>query len=337
MSFLFKRVPKTPQELVRVLEELLVKLDTAADPKKALEDVHRYLKQAKALLTGAGATEQVAAVTQEICQSDCLYYMVLGLRRMDFDLRKDVVLVFGALLKRQDGPERLIVHTLLQKQDTLILLMRGPEHDELASSCGKILRECLVYLPLHQFVLSNSLLWNYFDYPQRQQFETTTETVQTLEALLTRNKKLVGEFLASNREHFIVKINSLIQSDNYVLKRRSARLLNDLLQQKHCQTFLLSYTDDPTSLKLVMLLLSDKLKNVNMEGFQILKFFIAKPKKTQKIFDILVKNKENFLRFFESFEVSDADNSLCEERDYVVEEIRKLPNLERVDASSHAS
>ena len=74
-----------------------------------------------------------------------------------------------------------------------------------------------------------------------------------------------------------------------------------------------------------------------MEGFQILKFFIAKPKKTQKIFDILVKNKENFLRFFESFEVSDADNSLCEERDYVVEEIRKLPNLERVDASSHAS
>ena len=75
MSFLFKRVPKTPQELVRVLEELLVKLDTAADPKKALEDVHRYLKQAKALLTGAGATEQVAAVTQEICQSDCLYLL----------------------------------------------------------------------------------------------------------------------------------------------------------------------------------------------------------------------------------------------------------------------
>lgn len=341
MSFLFKRVPKSPQELVRVFEELLIKLDTAADLKKALEDVHRYLRQVKGVLSGedgnAAVGDQATTIAQEMAATDCLYYMVVALRRMDFDLRKDVALVFGALLKRLNGAERLIVNALLQKHDTLVLLMRGPEHEELAPCCGKILRECLTYEQLHQFVLYHSLFWNYFDYPQRQQFETTAETVQTLELMLTSNKKLVGEFLADNREHFIVKINSLIQLDNYVLKRRSARLLNDILQQKYCQTFLFEYTDDPTSLKLVMLLLSDKLKNVNMEGFQILKFFIAKPKKTQKIFDIFVKNKGNFLRFFENFDISDADISLCEERDYVVQEIRKLPNIERVDPVLHAS
>lgn len=343
MSFLFKRVPKSPQELVRVLEELLVKLDSAADPKRALEDVHRYLPLVKTLLSGEDGSgggvvaDQAAQVAQEICNSNCLYYMVLGLRRMDFDLRKDVVLVYGALLKRLNGTERLIVQCLLLKSDTLVLLMCGPEHEELAASCGKILRECIVYEQLHYFVLHHSLFWNYFEYTRRQQFETIAETLQTLEALLTTNKKLVGEFLATNKEYFVAKINALIQSENYVLKRRSARLLNDILQQKHCQTFLLHYTDDPTSLKLVMLLLSDKLKNVNMEGFQILKFFIAKPKKTQKIFDIFVKNKENFLRFFDGFDISDEEASLCEERDYVVDEIRKLPNLERLDAPSSTS
>lgn len=322
-----------------MLEELLVKLDSAADPKKALEDVHRYLRQAKTLVSGDDGgmvvAEQAVQVAQEILSSNCLYYMVVGLRRMDFDLRKDVVLVFSALLKRLSGTERLIVQYLLLKSDTLVVLMRGPEHEELAASCGKILRECIVYEQLHHFVLYHSLFWNYFEYPRRQQFETIAETLQTLEALLTTNKKLVGEFLAANKEYFAAKMNALIQSDNYVLKRRSARLLNDILQQKYCQTFLLHYTDDPTSLKLVMLLLSDRLKNVNMEGFQILKFFIAKPKKTQKIFDIFVKNKENFLRFFDGFDISDEDASLCEERDYVVGEIRNLPNIERVEA--HAS
>lgn len=341
MSFLFKRNPKTPQELTRVFEELLIKLESTTDPKKALEDVHRYLRQVKSMISSEdGSTvlaENSALIAQEMCNTDCLKYMVLGLRRMDFDLRKDVVLVFIALLKRLNGAERLIVNTLLHKHDTLVVLMRGPEHEELASSTGKILRECIAYEQLHQFVLYHALFWNYFDYPQRQQFETTAETVQTLEALLTTNKRLVGEFLANNRELFITKINGLIQSDNYVLKRRSAHLLNEILQQKQCQVFLFNYTDDPTSLKLVMLLLSDKLKNMKMEGFQILKFFVAKPKKTQKITDILVKNKENFLRFFEGFALDEGDSSLCEERDYVVQEIKKLPNLERVDASGYVS
>lgn len=327
---------------MRALEELLMKLDSAQDSKKALEDVHRYLRQVKALVSGEDGSvvyaEQIALISQEMANTECLYYMVLGLRRMDFDLRKDVVSVFSGLLKRLNGTERLIVYSLLQKKTTLTLLLRGPEHEELAPCTGKILRECVAYESLHRYFLYQDLFWNYFDYPQRQLFETTAETVQTLEVLLTRNPKLVGEFLASNREHFIIKINSLIQSDNYVLKRRSVYLLNEILLRKQSQAFLLSYTDDPTSLKVVMLLLSDKLKNVNVEGFHILKYFIGKPKKTQKIFDILVKNKDNFLRFFDHFDISDEDprsRSFCEERDYIIANIRNLPNLERVDSVSH--
>ncbi|WPK25415.1 hypothetical protein PUMCH_002728 [Australozyma saopauloensis] len=342
MSFLFKRIPKTPAEFVRVLEELLIKLDSSGDPKKALEDVNRYLRQLKLVISGEDTSsplELAHLLANELCHLECLYYMVLGLRKMDFDLRKDVVSVFSALLKKPNGNglEKPVVQALLLQPETLVLLMRGPEHEELALSCGKILRECILNEQLHAYVLYLPYFWSYFEYPQRQQFETIAETVQTLEALLTRNPRLVGQFLVSNREHFLVRINSLVQSDNYVLKRRSARLLCDILLQKSCQAFLFEYTDDPTSLKIVMMLLSDKLRNVNLEGFQLLRLFFAKPKKTQKIFDIFVKNKENFLRFFDNFDISDLGGSIYEERDFIVNEIRKLPNIERVEMATQSN
>lgn len=334
MSFLLKRKPKTPQELVRFFEELLIKLETTSDPKKALEDVLRYLRQVKTIVSngdGSNVTaEQKALVIQELCSNDCLRYMIIGLRRMDFDLRKDVVLIFIALLKRLNGAEQFIVPALLQKHDTLVLLMRGPENEELASSCGKILRECLAYEQLHLFVLYHGSFWNYFEYPQRQQFETIAETVQTLEALLTTNKGLVSEFLLDNGDLFIVKMNGLIKGDNYVLKRQGTHLLNEVLQ--YSKSFLFNYTDDHTSLKVVMLLLSDKLKNMNLEGFQLLRLFVARPNKSQKVFDILVKNKANFIKFFENFALDPENANLKEERNYVVKEIEQLPNLERVDA-----
>ena len=55
--------------------------------------------------------------------------------------------------------------------------------------------------------------------------------------------------------------------------------------------------DDANNLKLTMLLLSDKLKNLQLEGFHTLKFFVANPKRSQKVTDILIKNKANFIEF----------------------------------------
>ena len=151
--------------------------------------------------------------------------------------------------------------------------------------------------------------------------------MMTLHELLTTHRKLVSEFLGNNYDVFITAINKLITSKNYVTKRQSVKLLNELVSQRSNQQFLSKFFDDANNLKLTMLLLSDKLKNLQLEGFHTLKFFVANPKRSQKVTDILIKNKANFIEFFKTFDIASFhDSNIIEERDYTLGEIKNLPD-----------
>lgn len=337
MAFLFKRNPKTPPELVRSLNELVTKLDLSAD-RKCQDDCHRYLKQVKAMIYGDDENEpqqdQIGLLSAEIYASDSLHHMVGALWMMDFELRKDVVSLFLALLRRKVGAEMPTVDYLLNKKpEVLVMLMQGPEQPEICVTYGQILRECVKYEPINRYILHQQVakFWRFFTYVQNPVFEIATDTFVTLNHMLTVHKKLVLEFLAQNCVVFSKHINGLIRSENYVTKRQSVRLLTELVMQKQNQQFLLHYFDDTASLKIIMLLLSDKSRNVQLEGFHVFKFFVAKPKKSQRILDILTKNKDNFLRFFKTFDVSEHGSNIAEERDYILHEIQKLPDIERKD------
>ena len=336
MAFLFKRNPKSPPDLVRLLSELVSKLDALADSRKYIDDCHRYLKQIKVVFYGDEENDpqpdQIALLAQEMYAADTLLLLVQSLRKLDFDLRKDVITVFSALLRRRSGQDSPTVEYLLNKKPEIVVaLMRGPEMGDTALVCGQILRECVKFEQINRFVLHHALFWTYFRYAQTLVFEIATDTFVTLNQFLTLHKKLVLDFLAKNCEKFTLVINGLIKSQNYVTKRQSIRLLTELVMQKLNQQFLMYYFDDTTSLKIIMMLLSDKLKNVQLEGFHVFKFFVAKPKKLQKILDILTKNRDNFVHFFSTFDVSDYGLNIVEERDYIMHEIQKLPDIERIE------
>lgn len=335
MAFLFKRNPKTPPDLVRSLNELLSKLDFSLDLKKYQDECLRYLKQIKLVLHGDDENDPqpdaIGVLAQEIYAADSLYLLVHNLRKLDFDLRKDVVLLFLTLLRRRIGSESPTVEYLVKSRpDVVVILMRGLEYPDVALVCGQILRDCGKFEALNRFVLYHGQFWNMFKYAQLPVFEIATDTFVTLQVLLTAHRKLAAEFLAKNCEAVTANINLLMRLDNYVTKRQSVRLLLELVMQKLNQQFLMHYFDNASLLKIIMLLLSDKLKNVQLEGFHIFKFFVAKPKKAQKILDILIKNRDNFLRFFESFDVLATGANIVEERDYILHEIQQLPAIERI-------
>lgn len=336
MAFLFKRNPKSPPDLVRLLNELVAKLDYSTDSKRAQDDCHRYLRQMKVVFHGDEENhpqpDQIALLAQEVYASDCLFLLVQALRKLDFDSRKDVVTLFATLLRRRLASDSPTVEYLVhRKPDVVLMLMKGPESAETALVCGQILRECIKFEQISRSVLASLQFWNFFKYAQNSIFEVATDTFVTMNALLTTHKKLVADFLAKNCELFTQMINSLIKSNNYVTKRQSVRLLTELVMLKLNQQFLMFYFDNTTSLKIIMMLLSDKLKNVQLEAFHVFKFFVAKPKKSQKITDILTKNKDNFVQFFDTFDVSEYGASVVEERDYIMHEIQKLPDIERID------
>lgn len=337
MSFLFKRNPRTPQELIRNLNEQIVKIDLSSDNHKKYQDeCSRYLKQMKLILNGDEENEpqpdQISLLAQEIYQTDCLHLLIIHLYNLSFDSRKDVSILFSNLLRRKIGNKSPTVDYLINtKPEILILLIKGHENHETGLICGSIIRDCIKFEIINSFILSNRVFWNYFSYVQNEIFEIATDAFTTLHDLLSLHKKLVSEFLTNNYDQFSIHINKLIQLKNYVVKRQSVRLLSELVLNRSNQYFLNRYFDDTVNLKMIMLLLSDKLKNLQIEGFHIFKFFIAKPKKSQKILDVLIKNKVNFLEFLDKFDISSLkDPTLVDEKDYIFNEIKKLPDIERI-------
>lgn len=335
MAFLFKRNPKTPQELVRALNESVAKLDLTSDNLKKYQDESaRFLKQVKVILHGDDENEpspdQISILSQEMYTNDTLYYLIHNLKKLDFDSRKDVGILFSTLLRRQLREKSPTVDYLVNsKPEILVMLLRAPESNEVGLICGQILRDCIKFEKINQFVLNDKLFWNYFTYVQNPIFEIAADAFTTLHDLLTIHKELVLNFLAENYEMFTSNINKLIQSINYVVKRQSLRLLSELVLRRQNRLFLNKYFDDQNNLKLIMLLLNDKSKNLQLEAFDIFKFFVVKPKKSQKVLDILIKNKENFIEFFNSFNIQSHDSNLIDERDYILGEIQKLPEITR--------
>lgn len=334
MAFLFKRNPKTPPELVRALNDQVLKLDYASpdNAKKYQDECARYLKNMKVILHGDDEVEpqpdQITQLAQEIYSTDCLYYLVVNLRKLDFDSRKDVVILFLTLLRRTMANKSPTVDYLVHsKPEIITMLIKGPENLEIGLICGQILRDCIKFEVINRFVLYSPSFYNFFKYVQIPTFEIATDAMMTLHELLTTHRKLVSEFLGNNYDVFITAINKLITSKNYVTKRQSVKLLNELVSQRSNQQFLSKFFDDANNLKLTMLLLSDKLKNLQLEGFHTLKFFVANPKRSQKVTDILIKNKANFIEFFKTFDIASFhDSNIIEERDYTLGEIKNLPD-----------
>lgn len=334
MAFLFKRNPKTPPELVRALNDQVLKLDYASpdNAKKYQDECARYLKNMKVILHGDDEMEpqpdQITQLAQEIYSTDCLYYLVVNLRKLDFDSRKDVVILFLTLLRRTMANKSPTVDYLVHsKPEIITMLIKGPENLEIGLICGQILRDCIKFEVINRFVLYSPSFYNFFKYVQIPTFEIATDAMMTLHELLTTHRKLVSEFLGNNYDVFITAINKLITSKNYVTKRQSVKLLNELVSQRSNQQFLSKFFDDANNLKLTMLLLSDKLKNLQLEGFHTLKFFVANPKRSQKVTDILIKNKANFIEFFKTFDIASFhDSNIIEERDYTLGEIKNLPD-----------
>lgn len=333
MAFLFKRNPKTPLELVRALNDSIIKLDLVQDNlKKYQDETSRYLNQVKIILHGDDENEplpdQISILAQEIYSQDTLYILIAHLKKLDFDSRKDVLIIFSTLLRRQIRDKSPTVDYLIHsKSEILIMLLKGPESPDIGLISGQILRDCIKYEKINQFILFNPLFWNYFNYVQISIFEIATDAFNTLHDLLTTHKNLVATFLYDNYDQFTTNITKLMQSSNYVVKRQSVRLLLEIVLQKSNKLFLYKYFDDSNNLKLIMLLLNDKSKNLQFEAFDIFKFFIVKPKKSQKVLDILIKNKENFCNFFNAFEIDANNVNLADEKEFVLAEIEKLPDI----------
>jgi calcium binding protein 39 len=92
---------------------------------------------------------------------------------------------------------------------------------------------------------------------------------------------MVATYLETNFDLFFSKYNRmLIQSDNYVTKRQSIKLIGELLLDRANYNVMTKYVDSSEHLKLCMKLLLDDRRMINYEGFHVFKVSGHKPTKT---------------------------------------------------------
>eukprot|EP00474_Spongospora_subterranea_P008871 CRZ09329.1 hypothetical protein [Spongospora subterranea] len=337
MAFLFGRGKKSPTELVRSTKQLLIAFQAGtgsassiaeADPK-ASEKISQNMSAMKTMLYGDAdhepKPEQTDKLVEELFAADLLVDLLRHISLFEFEARKDVAMVFNFLLRR--GQHNLAVQYVEAHPEILKLLVDGYEDSDIALNCGAILRECIRHDCLNQLLLETpDLFYNFFDYVQKANFDVASDAFATFRQCLTKHKTFSSAFLEKNYDKFIPLYSELIQSPNYVTKRQSLKLLGEILLDKKNYSVMIRYINDPINLRIMMNLLRVPSKTIQFEAFHVFKVFIANPKKSQPVLDIIILNRDKLIDFLKTFQSDKDDDQFVDEKNLL------LATLSRIEA-----
>lgn len=134
------------------------------------------------------------------------------------------------------------------------------------------------------------VFWKFFDWIDKSAFEISADAFTTFRVsisfailyryprltfaqdILTKHRELVVEFLDLNFDDFFRTYHAkLVESNNYVTKRQSIKLLGELLLERSYYRIMTRYVADPEHLKLVMKLLRHNAGMIKFESFHVFK------------------------------------------------------------------
>lgn len=248
--------------------------------------------------------------------------------RVTFEDRKEIVAIVNNLLRRQVGAKFPAVDHILQRPEILFKLIDGYENADIALNCGMMLRECVRVQELADIILKSPEFYKFFDCVQKSTFDIASDAFATFKDLLTKHKSQCADFLERNYEPFFTKYRDLLNSDNYVTRRQSLKLLGELLLDRYNFSVMTKYISNPDNLKQQMNLLKEKSKNIQFEAFHVFKIFVANPTKPKAIADILIRNREKLIDFLTTFHTDRTDDEqFNDEKAYLIKQIGELKEV----------
>lgn len=246
--------------------------------------------------------ENALIIAREACRIELISDMVECLGMVDFETRKDVVQIFGAVIRIDDSKSYPGLDYLITHPDVLPALFEGYGNRDIALNCGQMFRECCRHEAIAAGVLVSDIFADLFERLEDPEFEIASDAFLTFKDLLTRHKAVVAAYLVENYLTFLEHYRQLLESSNYVTRRQSVKLLGELLLDRANVKAMMLYVADVDNLKLMMNLLKDSSKSIQFEAFHVFKVFVANPKKTQPVVDVLLNNREKLLKYLESFQ-----------------------------------
>ncbi|KAK0283660.1 Hym1p [Friedmanniomyces endolithicus] len=346
MAFLFGRNrQRSAQDIVRSTKDLLQKLAKEETPlPKTEEDLSRTLTLMKVTLQGTPELEATPDAVYQLVNSllaeSLLPLLVDNIHRLPFEARKDTQTIISNVFRfRNPGstsPEPDALKEVLRRQPEIIIaLCNGFDRRESASPCGGILKEALKWDAVAAVILydepadpngktidiyndvdvtksstGQGIFWKFFPWIDKSSFEVSADAFDCFRLLLTKHKQLVSQYITTNFTLFFTQYNAtLIQSDSYVTKRQSLKLLGEILLDRQFYEVMTRYVDRGDNLKLIMYQLKDDRRMVQYEAFHVFKIFAANPNKS-----------------YEFLEERTEDEQFCDEKAWLVKAIGNLPD-----------
>ncbi|KAK3990520.1 Mo25-like protein [Cladorrhinum sp. PSN332] len=362
MSFLFgrTRTRANATDLPKQARDHVTKLDGPQGAAKA-EELAKVLSQMKQVLQGThdseAPPEQIFQLITGIIEEDLLYLLAVNLYRLPFESRKDTQVIFSYVFRFRPptGPQKpepfALAWVVEKRPQVLVELCRGYDHKESATPAGTVLREVLKNEAAAAIILyddgdelgssargigginqdrpqsGNGVFWSFFEWIDKSSFEVAADAFTTFREILTKHKELVPKYLAVNFDLFFSRYNAiLVQSNSYVTKRQSIKLLGEILLDRSNYNVMTAYVDRGEHLKICMNLLRDDRKMVQYEGFHVFKVFVANPHKSVPVQKILLMNREKLLHFLSHFlEDRTDDEQFIDEREFLIKQIKNMP------------
>ncbi|CAL9068811.1 putative MO25-like protein At5g47540 isoform X2 [Musa acuminata AAA Group] len=334
MKGLFKSKPRTPADVVRQTRDLLVYFDLDRNSRDAkreekMVDLCKNIRELKFILYGNNEAEPVAEacsqLTQELFRENTLRLLIVCLPKLNLEARKDVAQIV-ANLQRQQVHSRLIASDYLEaNKDLLDLLISGYEDMDIALHYGPMLRECIRHQCIARYVLESDHVKKFFEYIQLPNFDIASDAYSTFKELMTRHKSTVAEYLSKNYEWFFAEFNSrLLSSPNYITRRQAIKLLGDILLDRSNSAVMVRYVSSKDNLMILMNLLRESSKNIQIEAFHVFKLFVANQNKPPEITSILTTNKRKLLRLLQDLKLDKEDEQFEGDKAQVIQEIEAL-------------
>jgi len=266
---------------------------------------------------------EVNQLVTSLLDADLPARMVAAMVHLDFEARKDVMRLFGALLRLGTQP---VVEYVRGHPQFLQMLLDGCGNEEVALNSNMMLRSCAHNPKLVGTVLEADFAMGLLKLTRHENFAISSDAFASLRELLLTHKAVSAEYLERRFSDFFEKFNVLLQGDDYVTKRQALRLLGEILLDRSFMKVMLAYVGNEQYLPFHMNLLRENSKVLQVDAFHIFKIFAANPKKPQKVQQILYKNRERLIKLIETLNPTKGDDASFKDDQAAV--VKALMNLE---------
>lgn len=252
--------------------------------------------------------------------------LLQALPHFDFETRKDIMNM-SCMLLRSGLPahiDHFVVGYFREHPQVFDLVVQGYSNEEVALQYGVVLRSCARHRDLVTAFIDSGLMLELLKHTRDSSFDISTDAFCSVSEMLLEHKDVAAAWLLQHGGDFFEMLNDLLRSDVYTAQRQALKLLKEIVRDlKFCKV-MRTYVNDEQNLKIVMNLLKDPSKAIQLDAFQLFVVFAANPDKSNKVHQILYRNRDKLISLTQGLAPAKPDPAFEKEQRLVVERLQQM-------------